>query len=74
MNKIINDDCTEIPDHYSESMHQLIYMLLSKDPEKRPTISKIIQAPEIMEEVSLQCAWKSNNFVSLDPKPQIEIS
>ncbi len=51
INKIINDDCTEIPDHYSEAMHQLIYLLLIKDPEKRPSISKIIQTPEIIENV-----------------------
>ena len=52
MNKIINDEYSKVPDHYSRSMHQLINALLNKDPYSRPSISNIIQLPEIVGEVN----------------------
>lgn len=52
MNKVINEPYSKVPDHYSKKIRQLIDVLLSKDPQKRPSISNLIHIPEIIEEVS----------------------
>ena len=51
INKIVHDEYSKIPEHYSKTIHQIVASLLEKDPEKRPNIIYLLQVPEVIAEV-----------------------
>ena len=42
LNNVLNSNPTALPDCYSESLTNLIFLMLNKDPKIRPSISEII--------------------------------
>ena len=51
VNKITKEKFTEIPEHYSPFIINLIGKLLEKNPNERPSINQILDLPEIAEVV-----------------------
>lgn len=49
--KIMHEDYTAVPDHYSPFLRDLISKLLDKNPEKRLSIQEILELPEILDEI-----------------------
>lgn len=68
VHKIMNEQPTRIPAHYSEFIADMIDWMLSKNPENRPEISTIMQMPQMQKEVPYDWLifqlWKLNDLYS----------
>nr|XP_039259742.1 serine/threonine-protein kinase Nek2-like isoform X2 [Styela clava] len=73
--KIVKGDFTSLPKHSSQDMHELIALILQKDPENRPTASKLLQhkALSCYAEKILYSTKKINNR-SVEQYPQVRKS
>lgn len=50
-NKIMNESPKPIPSHYSKELSDFIFSMLTRDMDKRPSVTDLLQFPRIHEEV-----------------------
>jgi len=62
--KIMHENYTAVPDHYSPFLMELISKLLDKNPEKRPSIQEVLELPEILLEIEKLRLKYSETYVN----------
>ena len=70
----MNENFTELPEHYSLFITNLIGKLLEKNPDDRPNINQILDLPEIAEKVKFYNHIIFNNYKVSDLKLKQEVA
>lgn len=69
--KIVKEDYAPVPECYSESLHNLVQVILQKSPEERPSADAILDIPYVQEHLGL---FLLHQEIELQNKPNLEAS